>query len=381
MENFICFFLSIFKIKNRIIFESLPTYTDNAKALYDYLIKNNYNSKYEIIWFCDKSVQVSFDEYNVKVVKVWKKFRKLSFIGFFKYMYYLKNAKYIMYCNRGIHKFNKKSIRIFLNHGLPLKNVSDLKIVTPKVDYVLCPSEFFRNVYVDQLHISKERIIPIGSPRNDIMYNYQVKKRSFSFMKKSYSKFILWMPTFRNHFGYERCDSKFSFPLGLPIIYSEEELIEIDKLLSKNKMLLLIKLHPVQDVTKVKKINLENIKIISDNDLQKNKISLCEFYYYVDAFITDYSGAYYDFLLTDKQIGFTIDDFKEYNESRGFPFDDPLSKMAGMKIKNLDEFKEYLNNIKNNIDDYQELRDEMRHLFFERIDGKTSRRIVDYFDL
>ena len=52
-----------------------------------------------------------------------------------------------------------------------------------------------------------------------------------------------------------------------------------------------------------------------------------------------------------------------------------------MKIKNIDEFKEYLNNIKNNIDDYQEFRDEMRHLFFEKIDGKTSRRIVDYFDL
>ena len=55
----------------------LPQYDVYLDPKNDYLIKNNYNSKYEIIWFSDKNVQVSFDEYNVKVVKVWKKFRKL----------------------------------------------------------------------------------------------------------------------------------------------------------------------------------------------------------------------------------------------------------------------------------------------------------------
>ena len=328
MEKLICFFLSVFRIKNRIIFESLPTYTDNAKAIYDYLIKNKYNLKYEIIWFCDKECKVMLNDKNVKIVKVWKKFRKLSFIGFIKYMHYLKNAKYIMYCNRGIHKFNKKSIRIFLNHGLPLKKIGDLKIVTPDVDYVICPSNFFRDVYTEQLHVSKEKILTLGSPRNDIMYNYHKEKKNFTFLKEKYGKVILWLPTFRNHVGYERNDSTFDFPLGLPIIYNEEKLLEIDKLLKKNKTMLLIKLHPVQDVSKVMKINLSNIKLISDSDLLDNNISLTEFYSYVDAFITDYSGVYYDMLLTNKQIGFTIDDFDEYNKTRGFPFSNPLDKMA-----------------------------------------------------
>lgn len=381
MEKLICFFLSIFKIKNRIIFESLPTYTDNAKAIYDYLIKNKYNDEYEIIWFCDNNCRVSLPDKNVKVVKVWKKFRQFSFLGFFKYMYYLKNAKYIMYCNRGIHKFNKKSIRIFLNHGLPLKNISDLKIVTPNVDYVICPSKFFKEVYQKQLHVAKDKILILGSPRNDIMYNYQKKKRNFTFLKDDYKKIILWLPTFRNHYGYERSDSSFNFPLGLPIIYTEEELLEFDKILKDNKTMLLIKLHPVQDTRKVKDINLNNIKIISDNDLLENNISMSEFYFYVDAFLTDYSGVYYDILLTNKQIGFTIDDFKEYSQMRGFPFDEPLDKMAGMKIKNIDNLKEYLYNIINETDEFEKKRKEMQKLFYEKLDGDSSKRIVDYFKL
>lgn len=381
MEKLICFFLSVFKIKKRIIFESLPTYTDNAKAIYDYLIKNKYNERYQIIWFCDEDCKIKLSDKNVKVVKVWKKLRKFSFLGFIKYMHYLKNAKYIMYCNRGIHKFNKKSLRIFLNHGLPLKKISDLKIVTPKVDYVICPSKFFQEVYTRELHVDRKKIIPLGSPRNDIMYKYQAKKRKFSFITGDYEKVMLWLPTFRNHAGYDRNDSNFYFPLGLPIIYTEEELIEIDDYLRKNKTLLLIKLHPVQDTSKVKKINLHNIKLISDEDLINNAITLCEFSMYVDAFITDYSGIYYDLLLTNKQIGFTIDDFEEYNKVRGFPFSDPLDKMAGMKMKNMDEFKVYLDNVITNHDEYRKMRQEMVKLFYEKVDGKASERVVKYFDL
>ena len=381
MEKLIRFFLSIFRIKDRIILESLPTYTDNSKAVYDYLIKNKYNKKYEIIWFCDSNCQIKFHDKNVRVVKVWKLFRKLSFIGFFKYMYYLKNAKYIIYCNRGIHKFNKKSIRIFLNHGLPFKNVSDLKIVTPEVDYVICPSTFFKDVYVKQLHVSRDKILVLGTPRNDVMFNYKKSQRKFSFINHKYDKIILWMPTFRNHSGYTRNDSDFSFPLGLPVIYSEEELLKMDKLLHENNTLLQIKLHPVQDTSKVMNINLSNIKIISDNDLAENNISLCEYYFYVDAFITDYSGVYYDMLLTNKPIGFTIDDFKEYNAIRGFPFDNPLDMMAGMKIKNIQDLRKYFLDVIKQNDEYQKDRKEKIKLFYEKIDGDASKRIIDYFKM
>lgn len=374
-------FGSLFKIKDIIILESVPDFTDNSKALYDYFIKNKLNEKYKIIWFTDKTCTYKTNEKNVYIVEVWKKFRTLSFVGVFKYFHYLKNAKYIMFCNRGIHRLNKKSHYIFLNHGLPLKNVRNLKIVNPNVDYALCPSEFFKDVYVDQLHLPKEKILTLGSPRNDIMFNYKKKDYHFSFINKNVNKIILWLPTFRDNVNSLRNDSEFNFPLGIPIIYNEEDLIKVDKYLKKEKAMLLLKPHPVQDLSKIKNINLNNIKLITDKDLQDNNINLNEFLYYVDAFLTDYSGIYYDMLLTNKQIGFTLDDFDEYNKKRGFPFDNPQDKMAGMKIYNIEDLLKYFNCVINNIDEYKKDRDEKVHLFYKDLDGKACERIVKYFDI
>ena len=86
-------------------------------------------------------------------------------------------------------------------------------------------------------------------------------------------------------------------------------------------------------------------------------------------------------LLTNKQIGFTIDDFEEYNKTRGFPFSNPLDKMAGMKIKNIEELKKYLENVFSNYDEWKMKREDMVKLFYEKFDGESSKRIVDYFKL
>ena len=37
-------------IENRMLFETNDDFTDNGRALFDYLIENGYNKKYEIIW-------------------------------------------------------------------------------------------------------------------------------------------------------------------------------------------------------------------------------------------------------------------------------------------------------------------------------------------
>ena len=379
IKNLILGFFSLFKIKNIIILESVPVLTDNAKAFYDYLIKNNYNDKYKIVWFTDNNSQDKVNDKNVKIVKVWKNISKLSFFGAIKYCYYLKSAKFILYCNRNVHKLNKKSITIYLTHGLPLKNVRDLKLVSPKIDYVISPSEFFSSMFVDQFKVKKEKIIILGTARNDLFYNYQKTNKKFDFTSQKYQKIILWMPTFRDHAGQTRHDSSFSFPLGIPIIYDYDSLKKIDRLLKDKKMLLLIKPHPVQDMSKIKDINLNNIKLINDNDLKRNNITLMEYFFYVDAIMTDYSGVYYDALLTDRPLGFTIDDFKEYNETRGFPFDNPLEKMAGMKIVNLGDLIKFINDISLDNDLFKEERDNIKKLFYDKLDGKACERIIKYF--
>ncbi len=381
MKKVIYKILGIFKVKNYIILESFPTYTDNAKAFYDYLILHNYNMKYRIIWFCDNNCKVKLYDKNVRIVKVWKNVSKLTVIGFLKYIHYLKKAKYIIYCNRGIYKINSKSIRLFLNHGILFKKVSDLQMVSPNVDYTICPSQFFQKIYEEQLHLAKEKILVFGTPRVDMIKAYQKRNHKFSFINKNYKKIILWLPTFRSHHDKERIDSHYSFPLGIPIIYDTESLLKIDQILKKEDVFLLLKMHPAQDMSKVHNINLENIKLITDNDLLANNISLCEFLCYVDAIITDYSGIYYDALLSNKIIGFTIDDYEDYLKERGFVFDNPLEMMAGMKIKNKKDLITFIENLVNDVDKYKNEREKVCNLLFNINDGKSCERIIKFLKI
>ena len=41
---------TIFPIRNIILMESNPDYTDNTKMVFDKLIENSVNDKYKIIW-------------------------------------------------------------------------------------------------------------------------------------------------------------------------------------------------------------------------------------------------------------------------------------------------------------------------------------------
>lgn len=372
---------SLFKIKNIIILESLPTLTDNAKVLYDYLIKNGYNNKYKILWFADQRCKDVIEVNNVKIIKIWKVSRKFSLVGFFKYIYYVKNAKYIIECNRHINKINNKTIIIYLGHGLALKKVSDLNIVSPTVNYVITPSKFFSEVYLEQLHLSNERILNLGLPRTDKMFNYKKKKIKFDFIDTNIKKIILWLPTFRENSFSERVDSTKDYPLGIPIIYDMDSLKEVNEYLKERSILLLLKPHPVQDLNKIKVMDLSNFKIICDDDIKRNNITLQELYFYMDGVLTDYSSVYYDALIADNHIGFTIDDFEEYKNTRGFPFDKPLEKMVGNKIYNMSDFYKYIDEVDKGIDNYRGERKKILNLFYQDHDGKSCERLVKYLNL
>ena len=59
--------MSVFKIKNVIVFESNADYSDNSRAFYEYLIENKYNNKYKIYWFVNN--QNDFKDRECKNVK------------------------------------------------------------------------------------------------------------------------------------------------------------------------------------------------------------------------------------------------------------------------------------------------------------------------
>lgn len=373
--------MSHFKIKNVLIFESHADYSENSRAFYEYLIEKNYNKDYKIYWFVNDSKNFRDKEKeNVKFITMWKNTTKRSFIQWIKYFWICKNAKYMISSNRTLHKLNRKTITVNVNHGTPLKNVKNLKVVPKDIDVILAASDYCVTLLSEQLNLKKDQIICVGNPRNDIIFkktNIEEKFKEFS----NYKKIILWLPTFRKAATSDRIDSSFEFPLGLPIIYNIKELNKLNKYLKQNNILILFKLHPAQDASLLKTDNLSNIIILKDSYLVEKDVQLTELFKITDAMITDYSGIYYDYLLTDKIIGFTVDDFEKYKEEKGFVFKNPKEYMAGEKIENIHDLYTFIDNVIINNDIYREKRNKMKKLFNKYADDKSSERLTKYLEL
>ena len=111
----------------------------------------------------------------------------------------------------------------------------------------------------------------------------------------------------------------------------------MNDVLKKHNILLVLKPHPAQDLSVIKTENLSNFVIFTNEDLNKNNISLYEFLGQTDALITDYSSVYYDYLLTDKPIAITTDDLEEYKKVFEFVYDNIYDVIKGEYINNFEE--------------------------------------------
>ena len=96
-----------------------------------------------------------------------------------------------------------------------------------------------------------------------------------------------------------------------------------------------------------------------------------------DAMITDYSSIYWDYLVLDRPIGFTEDDAEDYGKGRGFIMDDPEKYKPGMKLKTIDDFYKFVDDLAAGVDDYKEQRKEMNEYGNPVTDGQSCRRALE----
>lgn len=366
--------LKIF-LKNIILLESNPDFADNTKAVYDELINRRINDKYRLIWFIDdKNKFKDIKNKNVKFIQ-----RDDKFLSKIICLYYNIFSKYIIDCNKVINKYNKHQFRIHLTHGAPLKIARDYCRSVGEIDYVIQISDFFTNITKDLFNVDEDKILTLGFPRCDEIYK-DVKFDVFPEIKRN--KTIVWFPTYRNHKNFINKDNKtynmgIKFPFGVPCINSDSELNELNRLLNNKNILLLIKLHPVEDDTKINELKLSNIKLIKDIIFEKKHNNLYQMFSNIDALITDYSSVYYDFLLTKKPIGLAISDIKEYTKYVELLFKDYEKNIAGEYIYNFNDLKRFIENIAENKDIKYEDRLKKLKLYQKYDDGQSSKRVVN----
>ena len=352
--------------KKYILMESAPDYCDNTRAVYNYIIHNELDKKYKPIWVIkdrknlDKSIRtIVLDN---------------SLYALLKYAYFESRSAAIVYCNGVLPKIQGKSKALYLTHGSVAKNVVGKYHMPPDLDFCLVQSDFLQEPMRTALSLSEHtQTITLGYPRNDDLLIQNSIDRDKLFDVK-FDKMIVWYPTFRQHKSGNRDVSSTT----IPIIENIEAANHINNCAKENKILIVLKPHFAQDTSYIKDAKLSNIVIIDDEFLRQNNIRSYQLLNLSDALLTDYSSVYYDYLLTDKPIGLTWDDYEEYGEKEGFAVDMDLVFAGGEKIYNSDEFCSFIKNVAIGNDILREERKKVKDLTNEYQDANSSKRVAEF---
>lgn len=375
-------FLNIFipKKKNRVLFyDSMgETFYDNSRTLFEFMKDNNYQQKYEIVCCIP-----SFKNY------IYLKEKNIKVVGVIKGVYYFLTSKYMFYSYASMRiKPTKQQIVVNQWHGTPLKRIANIK--KDKVaenenrnyfTYTLSASDYFIDIMAEAFNCTSKQILVLGHTRNDLLFS---KTKSFSLLeieKEQYAKTILWMPTFRVSKDHRFVDIDNIDQLNntmLPLFKTEEEIICFNEYLKAKNIFFVIKTHTY---SVFKKINYSNIAFYTSEDLEIKGIQLYEFVKEFDALLTDYSSIYFDYLLLDRPIGFTVDDYNSYNENRGFSVENALDFMPGHHIHTIEELLSFCDDVIDNKDNYKEKRNKIKNLSNKYQDNNNCLRLLKYVDI
>ena len=358
----------IFPINKKcIVFRGDGGLGDNAKAFFDYLLTLGYNQTYKMVWLVDKPESYSSMN-NVKFVRG----RKGCLAALIR-DYYIATARCIIYSHNGWLKKNRKGqVSIHTTHSAyQLKGDQGGKF---EADYVLCCGKRAFEERLSGVNGDKSRLLVLGMPRLDLLYRH---RNCVPTLYPDYNgeMLVLSMETFKQTYGWKDSSSTNDI-FAINVVHTKDELVELDDFLNENKIIMVVKIHPLQDLSFLNLIPLKNIIYLTDDNLFNRGIDLYELIENANMLLTDYSSVFYDYLLLDRPIGFMLGDMQDY--SRGFLSDNPLEEMTGEKIWTVSDLKDYLIYVKNGGDNYHEKRKALRDEVFSFQDGNNCKRLYDW---
>ena len=325
------------KKRNRIVIYSNWGFRDNIRTLYQYLVDNGYQDKYEIV--C-----ASNDFYHLE------RDSRVKYTSIYRGLYYFLTSKYFFYSfGKYPIKPSKKQMIVNLWHGMPLKKIGNLEYGLENIDYnfftkLVSSSDLFTPIMKTAFNAKDEQMLLVGNIRNDELFEEKKDKN------------IIWMPTYRNSKNYHDSQDAFIFSLD------ESEFEDINTILAEYEYHLYIKLHPLEESQFKFKNNYSNIHMLSEDIISQHYGTLYKFLGTTSALITDYSSVFLDYYLLDRPVAFTINDYEEYKEKRGFVFDDIKSLMAGPTISNLEELLKFLLSVINSEDEFYIVRNKVNSI-------------------
>lgn len=351
------------------------SYSDNSRNVYEYVLEHCKDIK--AVWLTNE-------------MKVYERLttegKPVAMIYSSEGIRCCRNAGYAFMSNGiyDVNPFNVNGIRqIWLWHGMPLKKVgydhpmhfsvfkdsirglfpfrNHAKSDTPYMFVSI--SDMWNPNLKSAFHISEDRILVSGLPRNDSFFDGN-HESIISEMNRLFNNpvKILYMPTFRD---YTQKYGKVSFnPFGGFGFCADK----FKKLLDDENLVFMFKGHYVDlNVGKLKDNYGERFMVL-DESMYDNMYSLIKD---IDILITDYSSIYFDFLLLKKPVILAPFDYSEYiSESREFYFD-YNSTIEGIRAYNWDELAAIIKEHRYYFPSHA--LEKMHHY----TDGNSSKRVVD----
>lgn len=338
----------IFKIKNNKIVcinFSGKGYGDSPKYIAEELL--NDKMQYDIVWLVNNLNDENFPS-NIRKVRIFS----------IKSYYELATAKIWINNSRFDQFVRKRKNQIYIqtwHGGLALKKIEYdaidklseyykkvMENDNKMIDYMISNSDFCTKMYRRAFKYKGE-IIDIGTPRNDILVNYNsdVRKKVENYYNiDSKKKILLYAPTFRN--SYEKN------PYDIDFLKLKNEL----EYITKDNWEIVVKLHPRISNSDILKSKVLYIDASNYSDMQELIISC-------DLLITDYSSTMFESLIADKPVIIYANDIESYINERGlyFDFNELPFKLAKnnneliniVRNNNIEELKKNYNIFKNKI--------------------------------
>jgi len=356
---------------NWIIFESFVgrNYSGQPKYIYQYLQKN-YGKKYKYIWIV-----------NDKKMEIDGKHTKVKRFGL-KYYYYMTRSKYWVNNMRQPYAFPKRDSQIMLEtwHGTPLKrlvfDMDDVHSANPKYkqivykqsrkwDYLLSDNGFSTEVFQSCFMFDKEKILELGYPANDPMYDKNLDVKAAELKRKIGvpldKKVLLYAPTWRDDNMYGAGEYKFELALDLNRLHKG----------FGDEYVILLRMHYWV-------VDQLDLKGLEDFVINVSKYSdITDIYLISDICMTDYSSVFFDYANLRRPILFYMYDLEKYRDVlRGFYLD--INKdLPGPILTTNDEVVDALKNIDEIKKNYNSKYETFYNRFCHIDDGNAAKRVCE----
>lgn len=354
-------------------------FADNSRYLAEYICRNHRG--YTVFWVGNPAIkkEVLDSIPNAVFLKKGSLACNIQLLKC-KYMFFSQiHSADISSCN-----VYKGAITCYLHHGMPLKKLgqdglnqslgSDRWIIkqiqrvlgkytdydyfvtsSPIHDRISCSAFAFKGC-------NETRLIRSGTPRNDMYFEYSdIERKKY---KDFYSemlgfdpskKVVMYLPTFRR-----TSTEVFSFTT-LP----DNAKDGLSKILEDNNFVLIEKGHVVEK------------NLISGESRGKiysapSALNVQEMMLFSDVLISDYSGAFLDYVLLDRPIIHYVYDYDYYKNIDSGLYFGIEEFYAGPIVYNYDDLIVELDKAMKGIDEFSERRSYIRNKFMSYETGKAS---------